>query len=180
MTSGWKPRPGSDLVALVAGVLLFLGAGSTVARTVVLQGGDKPSEETARWIDEDRRWLKGLPATVPSASAVPLDSLAAGNPAAWEDLRRRVTAASSGDTLSALRTAESLLRDRWADRGHLTAVVTVRGDTFVVDPGPVWTIGNFRIEGPDFAGRQHLLGTWLPGRGTGSGRTNSPPGSARS
>lgn len=165
MTYGWKPRPGSDLVSFLMGALVLLGAESSSARTVVAREGVEVREETARWIDEDRRWLQGLPATVPSAAAVSLDSLAAGNIAAWDDLRRRVMAASAGDSLPALRTAESLLRDRWADRGHLTARVSVRGDTFVVDPGPVWTIGRFEIEGPDFAGREHLLGTWLPREG---------------
>jgi outer membrane protein insertion porin family len=170
MTYGSKPRPVSDLARSLLAVLVLLvagigGADRAVARTVVVRGEAAGRNDIQAWVREDRQWLKSLSASVPTLETVPLDSLEAGHPAAWEDLRRRVGAAAPGDTLPALRTADSLLRDRWVDRAHLSARVTVRSDTFFVDPGPVWTIGRFEIEGPEFPGREHLLGTWLPREG---------------
>jgi len=134
---------------------------------VRLAPGASPTDEQAGWIREDQRWVRALPAAVRDLRPVSADSLAAGGPAAWTVLRRRVAAAAAAleDSVPAVRTPGALLRDRWMDRGHLTAEVTVRGDTFVVDPGPVWTVGELAVEGPDFPGREHLLGTWLPRTG---------------
>lgn len=113
------------------------------------------------WLDQDRVWLSELPL---AGRAVPED------PAAR---RRWVQAWAGADTAAVVRTVDSLLRDRWIERGFLAAGVTsVAGQSpngssrqWVIDPGPRFKLGQIQVDGPDFEGREHLLRTWLPAAG---------------
>ncbi|MCB1184784.1 BamA/TamA family outer membrane protein, partial [bacterium] len=110
---------------------------------------------------EDVRWLRGLAA--PEA-ALTLAAAAADTGGQVRQLLDRMAAAAhvEADSAVSLRPVEARLRDRWRGRGHLTATVTLRGDTLRVAPGPVWTVGAWDVTGDDFPGRDHLLDTWLP------------------
>ena len=132
MTSVSRRRPASRLGFSFLLLILLTSAGSAAARTVVLDTPEAGRDDMRRWRDDDVRWLRELPVTHPSSATVPVDSLAAGDQAAWDDLRRRIQASAGKDSLHVMRTIDALLRDRWADRGFLSAKVAVRGDTAYV------------------------------------------------
>jgi len=170
MTCVWRARPGSRAIAVsvvlrLTLLLLVMSPAATSARPqqVIVVGPDVAREvagKMAGWSDQDRRWLGSLPAGEAGLTVAVADSNRQG-------LRKLLIAAAntSDDSLVVLRPVESRLRDRWLARGHLSAAVLSRGDTLVVTPGPAWTIGSWDLEGDDYAGRDHLLSTWLPRRG---------------
>jgi outer membrane protein insertion porin family len=176
----WKRRPASDLkrqVGLLALLMvILLGAGWAPANAqapksasgIIADPAWNPSEKEKEWLGQDRRWLVSLPAatrfvapTLPDTTTPGVLALTAEQ---MSEIKRLVAAAgsASGDTMPVVRPVTHLLRDRWMDRGYLSAVVTVRGDTLLLVPGPVWTVGMLDIGGDDFPGRSHLIGTWLP------------------
>ncbi len=157
--------------ALFLVALLALG-GPTLAGAadiqIVFGPGWSPSGQEKDWLAGDRRWLNGLapalkflPPSLPDSAATE-----SWDPEGkqWQSLKSRVgaAAAASSDSLSVVRTVDALMRERWVDRGYLSAAVTVHGDSLQVSPGPVWTVGVRDISGDDFPGRGHLLDTWLP------------------
>jgi len=164
MTCGWKRQPGSRRLAAV---LLVAGLLSTAVWAqpdqVIVTAPDVSRavrDQLNAWATQDRRWLRSLsPGEARLTFALTDTSLT--------DLRRLVAGAGTAadDTLVVVRPVESRLRDRWLARGYLSAQVQVRADTLVVSPGAEWTIGSWDISGDDFAGRDHLLATWLPRSG---------------
>ena len=179
MTCVWKqqrdsrmrPNPG----VLLALVIFLLSAGSALSASsdpvITFAGGLHPEIQEQDWLNQDRSWFRSLAAAekfYAPALAEP-DSLS-GQVLDPEDMSRlrglvAAAAAASGDTMPVVRPVASRLRDRWLDRGYLTAAVVVRGDSLLVNPGPVWTIGILEFGGDDFPGRKHLLATWLPRTG---------------
>ncbi len=162
MTYVWKRQLASRV--MLAGMLLsvmVLSRGA-IARTeeVLVQAPDQSRSARAQvesWADQDRRWLRSLPASEAALNSAMIDS-------SQVVLRRLVSGAvaASGDSMPVLRTVANRLRDRWLERGFLSAQVRARGDTLVVAPGPLWTVGTWELTGDDFRGREHLLSTWLP------------------
>ncbi len=177
----WIRQPVSDggrscaarrSVQISLGILLtLLSAGSTLAaaggRVITFTPDWHPGGQEQEWIEQDRRWLRSLPAARKFQAPAFPDSI---SPAGLEEMRRvkslvAAAAEASGDTMPVVRPVAALLRDRWMDRGHLSASVAVCGDSLQVRPGPVWTVGIVEIDGDDFPGRNHLLATWLPRAG---------------
>ena len=178
----WKPRPGSDgLKRLLAGAFgtvrsaTFLTLLVTVmypatspGQVVTFVESWQPQGQEKEWLEQDRRWFKALPAARKFTAPVVPDSLSEPGLALDLDqlhnLKILVAAAgaTSGDTLPVVRPVASQMRDRWMDRGYLSAAVMARGDSLQVQPGPVWTIGVLDVAGDDFPGRNHLVATWLP------------------
>ena len=179
MTCVWKPQPASRMrptVQVLLGGIFFLSmmgsAPSAVADPGIAFVGDwHPEVKEQDWLDQDRGWFRSLPAAVKFSASVPADPDSTTgqvlNPDDMSRLRGLVAAAAaaSGDTMPVVRPVASRLRDRWLDRGYLTAAVIVRGDSLLIRPGPVWTIGTLEFGGDDFPGRDHLLATWLPRAG---------------
>ena len=168
MTCVWKRRPVSERLtialycACAMGVPWLVPASVMAARPAVVVTAEAATaraeqEQWNDWLGQDRRWLRALPTGEAALTASAADS-------SQNVLRRLVLGAvpADADSLPRLLTVESRLRDRWFARGHLGATVLARGDTLVVRPGPVWTIGTWDLGGDDFAGRGHLLDTWLP------------------
>ena len=180
MTYGSKRPRGSDLkrgfvpalalLALLAAVALPAGTvRAAEERPTIVPAADwQPSAKEKEWLEQDRRWLAGLPAAARFQVPAWPDTAAPGALALDEEqlaeIKRLVGAAgaASGDTLPVVRTAAHRLRERWLDRGYLTAVVAQRGDTLRLATGPLWTVGVLEVAGDDFPGREHLIGTWLP------------------
>lgn len=137
-------RPPVPLVARRPGVLV-VNAGFP----------DRPREQG--WLREDRAWLAGPGALLPTT----LDPIGDG------DLRPRLWAAiaAGGDTIAPVRERAMALRDRWLARGFLQAGVLARGDTLVLAPGAAWTMAAWEVAGDDFPGRARLLADWLPSAG---------------
>lgn len=172
-------RPASDprrVTFLSALLVLLLGASVAVAQPVpVLRPATEPvAPGLSSWFQADRAWLRSLPPA--ERLVVPGDPGQVADLAGDQELRDRLLALARGaaaDSSVAMRTADALLADRWRNRGHLGVEVTVRPatagrdvpDTLVVAPGPVWTFGRIEVDGDDFPGRSHLLGTWLPRTG---------------
>lgn len=178
----WKRRPVSDggrFCAARCSGLVFLGlllalvsAGSALASAgnhlITFAVDWHPAGQEQEWLEQDRRWFRSLPAARKfQAPAFPDSTSSTGlamDPAETRRVKSLVgaAAAASGDTMPVVRPVSALLRDRWMDRGYLSASVEVRGDSLQVRPGPVWTVGVMDIGGDDFPGRSHLLATWLP------------------
>jgi hypothetical protein len=178
----WKRRPVSDRgrsgAARHSG-LVFLGILLTLlpAGSVLAEAGDHvitfvtdwhPAGQEQEWLEQDRRWFRSLPAVrkfpVPAFPDSASPSGLAMDPAETRRVKSLVGAAAAaiGDSMPVVRPVAALLRDRWMDRGYLSASVAVRGDSLRVCPGHVWTVGVIDIAGDDFPGRSHLLATWLP------------------
>jgi len=165
MTCVWRRQPASR--SLVIAVVLALGLCPAVVlgradEVVVIlpDAGRAAQERLAKWAAQDRRWLRALPPGQADLTLAAADS-------SLSRLRRLVVAAVAGeeDSLVVARPLENRLRDRWLDRGYLSAQVHASGDTLLVAPGPAWTIGTWNLIGDDFSGREHLLSTWLPRSG---------------
>ncbi|MEN8006430.1 MAG: BamA/TamA family outer membrane protein [Candidatus Krumholzibacteriota bacterium] len=178
MTFVWKLLRGSSrrssagtALAVVALVLSPGQALPAATDPVIVFARDRnPTGQEQDWLDQDSSWFGSLPAADKLIHSIPasLDSISGAemDPEDLKRLREMVAAASAGgDTTSMVRPVASRLRDRWLDRGFLTTEVEVRGDSVVIHPGPVWTIGTLEIGGDDFPGRSHLLATWLPRSG---------------
>ncbi len=152
-----SPRRVSDLVALVFALACAWPAAAVEVR---LAPDVAASGETRRFLAADAAWLQQQPAgqLVAPADAAPDSALT------W--LRRRqggpaeVAAAASGR-----RDLLSLLRDRWHERGHLSATVVLDGGVVLVDPGPVYRLGELAVGGPEFPDRARLIETLLPPTG---------------
>jgi len=133
----------------------------------------RPEGREREWLEQDRRWLRSLPASLKFQALEFPDSLATSgsvpDPAEINRLKSLVAAAggpaAAADSIPVVRPVAALLRERWLNRGYLSAMATVRGDTLLIRPGPVWTVGVMDIGGDDFSGRSHLLATWLPRAG---------------
>jgi outer membrane protein assembly factor BamA len=68
---------------------------------------------------------------------------------------------------SGKRKLDSLLRDKWYRRGHLTCEVSTSVDTLlIVKPGRRFKIGKVQISGKDFDGREVVLKRYLPEQGS--------------
>ncbi len=178
----WKQRPASERgrsgAIRIPGciwpgillTLLLLGSAPVAVAEQVLSftAGWQPEGQEQKWMDQDKRWFRTLPAAVKFAAPdFPDSALSAGmvmDPEEILRVKRLVGAAAeaSGDTMPAVRPVAAMLRDRWMDRGYLSASVSLSGDSLQVRPGPEWTIGIMKIGGDDFPGRSHLLSTWLP------------------
>ncbi len=178
----WKQQPVSDRKRFIAVglfrrifpdillTLLLIGSVSAAAaeQVVVFTTDWRPTGHEQEWLDKDKRWFQSLPAA--SRFLVPdfPDSVSSRGLAMDPEEARRVKSlvgaagAASGDTIPVVRPVAARLRDRWMDRGYLSASVSASGDTLQVRPGPAWTIGSMEIGGDDFPGRSHLLSTWLP------------------
>jgi len=118
--------------------------------------------EARRFLATDAAWLAQQPASllVAPVDATPDSALT------W--LRRHQGArAEVTEMASGRRDLVSLLRDRWHERGHLTATAVVVDAVVLVDPGPVYRLGALDVGGPDFPDRARLLETLLPRRGDG-------------
>jgi len=130
-----------------------------------------PTSEERTWLSEDAGWYRTLPASTRALTREDFERMAGAAEDSLgpvvDDIRRRVAAAvaAEDDSIPPVRTPDALLRDRWVDRGHLQVRVVLRSDTLWVAPGRIWTVGSLVVDGPDFPGRQHLLGTWLPRAG---------------
>jgi len=158
---------------LILGILLALAAAgpalAAAAEQVITFATDwRPESQEQRWLEQDRRWFMTLPAAAKNLTPEFPDSVSStGLALDPEEIRRikslvQAAGAASGDTMPVVRPVTAVLRDRWIDRGYLTAGVVAVGDSLQVRPGPVWTIGEMEIGGDDFPGRSHLLNTWLP------------------
>lgn len=166
MTFDSKRQPvSSAVVTLTLLVVLLTGrSGRAQVTAVVVQGGGAGRAETeqlGRWAGEDTRWLRSLPGSQTSLTGAVADTSGA--------LLRGLVLAAGGvnaDSLVVVRPIENRVRDRWLARGYLTAGVAVTGDTLLVRPGPVWRIGTWAITGDEFPGRDQLLRTWLPAKGS--------------
>ena len=179
MTCVWKQQRDSRMrptVRVLLGMVVFLSlmasSPSAAADPVIAFSGDwHPGVQERDWLDKDRGWFRSLSAAEKFSAPVPGDPDSTTgqvlNPDDLSRLRGLVAAAAlaSGDTMPVVRPVASRLRDRWLDRGYLTAAVVVLGDSLLVRPGPVWTIGTLELGGDDFPGRKHLLATWLPRTG---------------
>ncbi len=165
MTSVWRQRPGSRFTGAGLGLLLAFTAvtagGQPATVTVDQEGvGRAARQRLADFAGQDRRWLRRLPPAEAELTRSAADTSLAR-------IRALVAGAAgtAADTVVVVRPVEGRLRDRWLARGYLSARVTVRGDTLRVQPGPVWTVGNWELSGDDFPGREHLVTTWLPRAG---------------
>ncbi len=178
----WKQRPVSDRERfgpvdlsgrIFTGILLMLLLTGSVpvaaAEQVVVFTTDwRPAGQEQEWLKKDRGWFQALPAARKFQVPDFPDSVSSFGVAMDPGEARRVkslvgaAAAASGDTMPVVRSVAAMLRDRWMDRGYLSASVSASGDSLQVRPGPAWTIGNMEIGGDDFPGRSHLLSTWLP------------------
>jgi len=178
----WKQRPVSEReragVVRIPGcilpgillTLLLLGSAPVGAADQVLSftSGWRPEGQEQKWLDQDKRWFRTLPAAGKFlAPDFPDSASTFGMAMEPEEIQRvkilvRAAGEASGDTMPVVRPVATILRDRWMDRGYLSASVSLSGDSLQVRPGPVWTIGVMEIGGDDFPGRSHLLSTWLP------------------
>jgi len=130
--------------------------------------GFQPSLKEADWLDEDSLWLGQQLSRLAPAST---DSLSM--------LRKWVlqSATLTPDSTLVALPVSSQLRDRWLQRGYFATAIEVHlakadsnlaqlpPDTLVLDPGPVYRVGELEISGDDFPGRNHLIQTWLPRSG---------------
>ncbi len=161
----WKQRlASSGPIAALLMLLLWphlVAATPTHVRLSAPEVSRAAQEQLESWRGLDRNWLRGLSASEAGLTAAVADSSLA-------QLRRMVTGASgaAGDSMIVVRLVESRLRDRWLDRGYLSAAVRAHGDTLTVTTGALWTVGNWDLSGDDFPGRKHLLSTWLPRTGS--------------
>ncbi len=150
-------RRASDLLALAVALACALPAAAVEVR---LAPDVAASAEARRYLADDALWLRQQPAgqLVAPVDAVPDSALT------W--LRRHQgTRAEVAAPATGRRDLLSLLRDRWHERGHLTATVTADGAVVSVDPGPVYRLGKLEVGGPDFPDRARLLESLLPRAG---------------
>jgi outer membrane protein assembly factor BamA len=150
-------RRASDLVALTVALACALPASAVQVRFApdVAAGA-----EARRFLAADATWLEQQPAgqLVAPVEAAPDSALA------W--LRRHRGARDEAAGLATgRRDLLSLLRDRWHERGHLTATVGLVDSVVLVDPGPMYRLGRFEVGGPDFPDRARLLEGLLPRTG---------------
>jgi outer membrane protein assembly factor BamA len=161
MSCGSNPRRVSDLAVLA---LLLASALPAAAVPVRLAPAAAAGAEERRFLAADATWLAQQPASQLAApvGAAPDSALTwlrrlRGRPGAGEGAA--VAAATGGRDLA------SLLRDRWQQRGYLSATVVADSAALVVDPGPVYRLGALTVDGPDFPDRARLLATLLPRQG---------------
>lgn len=138
-------------------------------------GSGEPALREA--LARDRNWLASRPAAL-LVAPVDGDSTAI---VAWlreaERQRPRAPVDSAGADPAAVprrghRDLLAELRDRWLERGYLAAAVSLadtgasdRAATVRVAPGPLFRLGELRVEGDPFEGRERLLDAWLPRSG---------------
>lgn len=160
MTCGWKARLASRVLLPVAVILLVpVIAASAPIRQVVWQGSRPASAQEEQWMEQDVRWLQTL-GSLPTAAQAHPDS---------SDRLRRLMARAKGGERTA-RPGESLLRDRWIDRGYLAAQVQATtydslGVTLELRSDEPYRLGELEVSGEDFPGRDRLVALWLPRAG---------------
>jgi len=155
--SAWNRRPVSS-VLLAAWPSCGAVAAAAAPFTVRLESGADADRRLESWAREDAAWLASL-----AVEAAGLPGIAAGDSLpGW-----LVDPARPG--AGARRSAASLLRDRWLERGHLACRVAPAGPdsgaVLLVSPGPRHRHGAVRVGGEDFAGRDAALVRWLPRTG---------------
>ncbi len=160
MIFDWNRQHGSRTIVLLLFLLVVPGIGFAAAGSahLTISGDRKISTREITWIEEDRSWLASLAGSLtrsdlPDPFTTAPDSLAM--------LKSWVEKSAQQDSVQRLRPVASLLRDRWLDRGYLTAQVS-GVDTLHLDPGVQFHWSYLDIGGEDFPGRDHLLDLWLP------------------
>lgn len=186
MMSGWNRQRASEAPRLlghtwgicVLTAVLCLGSSpgiSPAAPVLVLAEAEASSSEIRSYLQEDRDWLRRLPAGLTIAPAA--DSLTAVR--AWVErikgvaihvvpINRKSDEFDHAEP-QGHRDLLSLLRDRWLIRGYLAATVfpaEAGAETLLIAPGQVYHIRGLQVDGKDFAGRQWLLETILPRPGS--------------
>ena len=158
MISGSNQRHVFKLILLL--LLLCTRPVLAAGGSLVIQwvGSQEASLQEKDWLDEDRKKLAIQYAAYPSKKLPDPFTTAADSVAL---LKSWVEKSAPSDTLQHARPLQSLLRDRWLDRGYLSARVTGQ-DTLYLDPGRQYHWAGLEIQGDDFSGRQHLLDIWLP------------------
>jgi outer membrane protein assembly factor BamA len=157
MSCASNHRRVSDLAALAVVLACAVPAAAVPVR---LAADAAPSAEVQRFLAADAAWLAQQPADQVLA---PVEA----KPDSALDWLRRHRSGRDETTAPATghRDLASLLRDRWQERGHLTATVLVDAGALVVDPGPAYRLSRLEVGGPDFPGRARLLETLLPRTG---------------
>lgn len=157
------------LVALASMCLATAGhaTGSAKVRAV---GDPRAAEQWRTELAADQTWLSSLPPTALAAADSVLGE--ATSLAALKAVVRTLTssaAARAGSAAPGVRSAVSLLRDRWLARGYLACAVlridTPEGLVFEVAPGAPYAVGEVMVGGDEFPGRATLLAHVLPRRG---------------
>ena len=161
MIFDWNRQHVSRLLLLLLMLSFQLGFGATQQPRLIWDQQREISQQERQWFDEDSRWLSKLDADLTGEN---LPDAFTTSPDSVEVLRRWVEKAASQDSVQRLRPVASMLRDRWLDRGYLTARVS-GVDTLSLNPGAPFVWADLEISGEEFAGRQHLLDLWLPRKG---------------
>ena len=176
MIFGWNPRRASDrlLMGLLVGNLwVLLLPGGVVAQPASVQArqeirstpGLKLNAEMEKWFDQDRAWLA---AQLNPGLRVIQDRLAAEDSTGRARLKSALVTARP-DSGAVFRSLDSLVRDRWLERGFFQVQIKASPDTgkavLVVDPGPRFTLAVMEVQGEDFPDKERLLDLWLPHSG---------------
>jgi outer membrane protein insertion porin family len=156
-------RRASDRLALVVALVVAFAL-ACVRPAAAVQVRFAPDvaagAEARRFLAADVTWLEQQPA---GQLVAPVD---AGPDSALTWLRRhRGPRAEVAEPAIGRRDLLSLLRDRWQERGHLTATVVLVDGVVLVDPGPVYRLGQLEVGGSDFPDRARLLATLMPRTG---------------
>ncbi len=149
------------LILLFAMMLPPLTKAATEVVTLVVPNLEQYSTQEKNWVESDRKWLNTLGSTLtqddlPDPFTTSADSVTL--------LKNWVAKSAQPDSVQRLRPAASLLRERWLDRGYLSARVTGM-DVITLVPGSPFHWQELDISGDDFVGRDHLLELWLPRAG---------------
>lgn len=149
------------LLALVLFGGIQLSFASDESVEIQWSGQQQMTQQEKNWIQEDAHWLETLSS---SLTANKLPDPFSTSPDSVALLKRWVEKSAPQDSLMRVRPVDSLLRDRWLDRGYLA--VKISGiHTLSINPGPLFHWESLDISGEDFVGREHLLDLWLPRKG---------------
>lgn len=189
MICGWRVRRGSEIGPVRPGIpllllLLLLLAGGARAQTPEPDpeegtpiGAERATPRraplpslTIRWQDErpagdrEKAWLKADERELRAHRPALL--LAQVQPDSLAMLRRILRGEAASDSAGAGLPLESVLRERWVERGYLGArvdPVPAAGQRELrLHAGEPYRLAELRVDGDDFPGRQRLLDLWLP------------------